>query len=119
MSHKTDKNWRILKDTSKGKYCYLIGIDSWAISMQECEFNSLKKSLNKLYEQFLNINSQLMEEELISIEITDSDWYVELEGNKSNWSLRIIFETYEDIRSFEMYWPIQIAKKLFFEMRKM
>ena len=119
MTSEKDKRWRLIKDYSKGKYCYLIGIDSWAIELKQCEFNSLNKILNKLHEQFLEINSELMDEELITLEIEQSFWYAELEGDKNNWSLRIIFESLGDTRSFEMYWPIPIAKDLFFEMRKM
>jgi len=46
-------------------------------------------------------------------------WYAELEGTKNTWSLRIIFESDEQTRSFEMFWPSSISKNLFLEMRKM
>ena len=119
MPSEKAKDWRLIKDPKRGTYCYLIGIDRWAIELKECEFNSLNKLLNKLYQQFIQMHSELMDEELVSLEIEDLSWYAELEGDKTNWSLRIIHETSEDIRSFEMYWPIPIAKDLFFEMRKM
>ncbi len=60
-----------------------------------------------------------MDEELINLEFERLPWYAELEGTKYKWSLRIVFESDEQTRSFEMYWPSSISKNLFFEMRKM
>ena len=42
----------------------------------------------------------------------------ELDGKKDDWNLRLVFESEEETRSFEMYWPIPIAKKLFYEIKK-
>ena len=119
MSVGLEKNWRLEKDFSRGNFCYLIGVNGWSIELKECEFKTLCELLNKLYKQFLDLPYELMEEELVTIEIDDLTWYIELEGDKNNWSLRLIYESLEDTRSFEMYWPIPIAKNLFFEMRKM
>ena len=46
-------------------------------------------------------------------------WYAELEGKKFEWNLRFIFESSEETRSFEMYWPIPIAQTLFYEIKQM
>ena len=112
-------NWRLTKDLKKGKYCFLIGANNWAIELQKSEFCSLYQLLLKLNDQLLKISNDLMEEELINLEIEKLPWYLELEGKKNKWSLRIVFESQEQTRSFEMYWPIPIAEKLFFEMKKM
>ena len=66
-----------------------------------------------------NINKDLMEEELINLELENLPWYAELEGKKFEWSLRFVFESTQETRSFEMYWPIPIAKNLSFEIIKM
>ena len=42
-----------------------------------------------------------------------------IRGKKYEWSLRLIFESSEQTRSFEMYWPIPIAENLFNEIKKM
>ena len=112
-------NWRLTKDLKKGKYCFLIGANNWAIELQRSEFRSLYQLLLKLNDQLLKISNDLMEEELINIEIEQLPWYLELEGKKNKWNLRIVFESQEQTRSFEMYWPIPIAQKLFFEIKKM
>ena len=114
-----EKTWRLVKDVKKGKYCFLIGVNNWAIELQKHEFESLYKLLIKLNNQFLEVKTELMEEELINLEIEQLPWYAELEGNKYEWNLRLIFDSSEQTRSFEMYWPIPIAENLLNEIKMM
>ena len=64
-----ENNWRLIKDTKKGKFCFLIGVNNWAIELQKHEFELLYKLLTKLNNQLLEINDELMEEEFINLEI--------------------------------------------------
>ena len=114
-----EDNWRLIRNLDKGKYCFLIGANNWSVELQEHEFISLFKLLESLIDQFLILENQFMDEEMINLEFERLPWYAELEGTKNKWSLRIIFESNEQTRSFEMYWPSSISKNLFFEMRKM
>ena len=114
-----EKNWKLIKDFNKGKFCFLIGVNNWAVELQKHEFELLYKLLLKLNNQFLEIKNELMDEEFINLEIEQLPWYAELEGKKSEWNLRLIFESSEQTRSFEMYWPIPIAENLCFEIKKM
>ena len=114
-----EKDWRLIKDIKKGKYCFLIRVNNWAIELQKHEFELLYKLLSKLYSQFLEIKDELLDEEYINLEIEQMPWYAELEGKKYEWNLRLIFESSEQTRSFEMYWPIPIAENLFYEIKKM
>ena len=116
---KDQKGWRLLRDFKKGKFCFLIGVDNWSIELQKSEFNSLYLLLQKINEQLLAIKSELMDEEYISLELELLPWYIELKGKKNEWSLRFVFESQEQTRSFEMYWPIPIAQNLFFEIKNM
>ena len=116
---KDQKRWRIHRDFKKGKFCFLIGVDYWSIELQKSEFNSLYILLNKINDQLLVIRDELMDEESISLELEQLPWFIELEGNKNEWSLRFVFESQDQTRSFEMYWPIQIAENLFNEIKKM
>ena len=116
---KDQKRWRLLKDLEKGKYCFLIGIDNWSIELQKSEFHLLYLLLLRINEQLLDIKSELMDEESISLELEHLPWYVELEGKKDEWSLRFVFESQDQTRSFEMYWPIPIAQNLFYEIKNM
>ena len=116
---KDQKRWRLLKDFKKGKFCFLIGVDNWAIELQKSEFYSLYLLLLKINEQLLVIKDELMDEESITLELEKLPWYIQLEGKKNEWSLRFVFESQEQTRSFEMYWPIPIAQKLFHEVKNM
>ena len=116
---KDQKNWRLLKDFKKGKFCFLIGVDNWSIELQKSEFNSLCLLLLRINEQLLVIKDQLMDEESITLELEKLPWYIQLEGKKNEWSLRFVFESQDQTRSFEMYWPIPIAQNLFYEIKNM
>ena len=116
---KDQKRWRLLRDFKKGKFCFLIAVDNWSIELQKNEFHSLYLLLIRLNEQLLSIKNELMDEEYISLELEQLPWYIELEGKKNEWSLRFVFESQDQTRSFEMYWPIPIAQNLFYEIKKM
>ena len=116
---KDQTRWRLLKDFKKGKYCFLIGVDNWAIELQKNEFHSLYLLLFRVNEQLLSIKNELMDEEYISLELEKPPWYIELQGKKNEWSLRFVFESQDQTRSFEMYWPIPIAQNLFYEIKNM
>ena len=116
---KVKERWRLLRDFKKGKFCFLVGVDNWSIELQKSEFYLLYLSLLRLNEQLLSIHNELMDEESINLAIEKLPWYIELKGKKSEWSLRFVFESQDQSRSFEMYWPIPIAQNLFFEIKKM
>ena len=113
------KGWRLLRDFNKGKFCFLIGIDNWSIELQKSEFYSLYLLLLRINEQLLDIKDELMDEESITLELELLPWYIQLEGKKNEWSLRFVFESQDQTRSFEMYWPIPIAQNLFYEIKNM
>jgi len=116
---KDQKRWRLLRDFKKGKYCYLIGVDNWAIELQKNEFHSLYLLLLRVNQELLDIKKELMDEEYISLELEQIPWFIELKGKKNDWSLRFVFESQDQTRSFEMYWPIQIAQNLSYEIKRM
>ena len=116
---KDQKRWRLIRDFKKGKFCFLISVDNWSIELQKSEFYSLYLLLLKLNEQLLAIENELMDEESITLELEKIPWYIELKGKKNEWSLRFVFESQDETRSFEMYWPIPIAQNLSYEIKKM
>ena len=116
---KDQKRWSLYRDFTKGKFCFLIGVDNWSIELQKSEFYSLYLLLLRINEQLLVIKNELMDEESITLELEQLPWYIELKGKKNEWSLRFVFESQNQTRSFEMYWPIPVAQKLFYEIKKM
>ena len=113
------KRWRLRRDFKKGKFCFLIGIDNWSIELQKSEFELLYFLLLKINAQLLVIKNELMDEESITLVLEQLPWFIELEGKKNEWSLRFVFESQDQTRSFEMYWPIPIAQNLFYEIKNM
>ena len=113
------KRWRLRRDFKKGKFCFLIGIDNWSIELQKSEFESLYFLLLKINSQLLGIKNELMAEESITLVLEQLPLFIELEGKKNEWSLRFVFESQDETRSFEMYWPIPIAQNLFYEIKNM
>ena len=113
------KRWRLRRDLKKGKFCFLIGIDNWSIELQKSEFESLYFLLLKINAQLLGIKNELMAEESITLVLEQLPWFIELEGKKNEWSLRFVFESQDQTRSFEMYWPIPLAQNLFYEIKNM
>ena len=116
---KDQRSWRLHRDFKKGKFCFLIGIENWSIELQKSEFHSLYLSLLKISEQLIGIKNELMDEEFVTLEFEQLPWYIELEGKKEEWSLRFVFESQDQTRSFEMYWPIPIAQTLCYEIKNM
>ncbi|KGF85493.1 DUF1818 family protein [Prochlorococcus marinus] len=116
---KDKRRWRLLKDFKKGKFCFLIGIDNWSVELQKSEFHLLYLLLLRINDQLIDIKNELMDEESITLELEQLPWYVELQGKKNEWSLRFVFESQDQTRSFEMYWPIPLAQNLFYEIKKM
>ena len=116
---KVQKRWKLLRDFKKGKFCFLIGVDNWSIELQKSEFHSLYLLLIKIHKQLSDIKNDLMDEECITLELEQLPWYIQLEGKKNEWSLMFVFESQDQTRSFEMYWPIPIAQNLFYEIKKM
>ena len=116
---KNHKRWRLLRDLKKGKFCFLISVDNWSIELQKSEFHSLYLLLLRINEQLSGIKDELMDEEFITLELEQLPWFIELEGKKNEWSLRFVFESQDQTRSFEMYWPIPIAQNLFYEIKNM
>ena len=116
---KDQKRWRLLRDFKKGKFCFLISVDNWSIELQKSEFYSLYLLLLRINKQLLSIKNELMDEESITLELEHLPWYIKLEGKKNEWSIRFVFESQEQTRSFEMYWPIPIAQNLFYEIKNM
>ena len=97
----------------------MIGVDKWSIELQKSEFESLYLLLLKINEQLLDFKNKLMDEESITLELEQLPWYIELEGKKNEWNLRLVFDSQDLTRSFEMYWPIPVAQNLFNEIIKM
>ena len=73
---KDQKRWRLHRDFTKGKFCFLVGVDDWSIELQKSEFYSLYFLLLKIHEQLLGIKDELMDEESITLELEQLPWFI-------------------------------------------
>ena len=112
--------WRLARDNSRIHFPVMIGGDGWALELTEKEWICLLDLINDLIDQHKKLKSQLMKEELISLELERNHWWVCLDGNRDSWSLKLIFEyNGEHSRGFEAYWPIPAAQGITSAMSNM
>tara|TARA_Y100001968_G_C19411900_1_gene746766 strand:+ start:791 stop:1168 length:378 start_codon:yes stop_codon:yes gene_type:complete len=120
MFQEEGPGWRLAKDSSRGQFSVLIGADSCAIELTEKEWDSLFALISSLLDQYQVEQTQLMDEEQITLELEKSEWWACIEGNKTKWSLKLILKGDGDQkRGAEMYWPIPIAQSFISAMRMM
>ncbi len=112
--------WRLARDTSRGKFSLLVGGDGWAIELTEQEGKKLYEVMKKLLEQFDFIKAHLMEEEPLNIDIEVDQWKAFLNGDKTEWSLKLILNG-DGIytRGVEVFWPAPVAQTVTSAMRTM
>ena len=120
MIRNEGSGWRLERDKSRPKFSVLIGGDNWALELSDEEWNALKTVISKLIEQHESCRSSLMPEEAISIEIELSPWWGCIDGNRDEWTLKLILSG-DDLysRGLEMFWPIPAAQIMVSAMRTM
>ncbi len=118
MIQKEGLGWRLAKDSSKGKFPVLIGGKNWAFELTELEWVSLVQVVNDLVAEHRKIESELMPEELISLEIERQSWWACLDGDRYSWSLKLILQgDGRSERGVEGYWPVPAAQEFVSAMR--
>jgi len=76
--------------------------------------------VNQLIDEYLNIQTQLLQDEPIELEIDRYPWKGFLEGDRNSWSLKLILSNErEDTRGVEIFWPRSVAQSISIAMRKM
>ena len=112
--------WRLARDPSRDHFSVVIGGDGWAVELNDKEWLCLTSLINELIHQHQNLESQLMQEEDICLEIGRDSWWVCLEGDRLAWSLQVVLEANDKhLRGFEAYWPIPAAQAITSAMQLM
>ncbi len=113
MIKKEGLGWRLAKDASRGKYSVLIAGADWAVELTEDEGSILFKVIQKIIAELNLIESQLMDDEPINIEMEKSMWRVFLKGDKTKWSLKLILlGDGINKRGAEVFWPDIVAQSV-------
>jgi len=117
---KEGQGWRIIRDSSRTNFSTLIGGESWAIELDQHEWDTLVKAVNNLSDQYQDIKVQLMEDEDITLEMESNPWLAILKGDKNGWNLKLILNSSDSlIRGAEVYWPSNVTCQLVNAMRTM
>ncbi len=120
MIKKEGQGWRIIRDSSRTNFSTLIGGESWAIELNQHEWNTLVKAVNNLSDQYQDIKVQLMDDEDITLEMESNPWLAILKGDKNGWNLKLILNSSDSlIRGAEVYWPSNVTCQLANAMRTM
>ncbi len=119
MIQKEGPGWQIAMDSSRGFFPFMIGGDDWAIELTKNEWETLIPLIDDLISQHQQMQSVLMPEEMIALEIERKPWWGCLEGYKDSWSLQLIlYGQANHERGAELFWPMPAAQKITTEMRR-
>ena len=120
MIKKEGQGWRIIRDSSRGQFSTLIGGESWAIELTQCEWESLVKVVIDLSNQYQNIKDQLMGDEDITLELESNPWLAILKGDQHGWTIKLILDSNDSLnRGAEVFWPRNVTFHLVNAMRTM
>ena len=103
--------WRLAWDPSKPKFPVLLGGDGWAFELNDEEWKSFAQLVLDLIKEHAQIQSQLMEEESITLELERNFWWGCLNGDNHNWSLQVVLHSDESkFRGIEAFWSPSSVK---------
>ena len=120
MNKQEGAGWRIIIDSSRDNFSTLIGGETWAIELNNSEWENLVKVVIDLSDQYKLVKDQLMEEESITLELERSPWWAILEGDQFGWNLKLILSDSGLLnRGAEVYWPRNVTEHVTNAMRTM
>ena len=120
MIKKEGPGWRIIRDSSRDNFSTLIGGESWAIELNQYEWETLVKVVMDLSDQHKLIRHQLMGEEDITLELERFPWLAILKGDQYGWDLKLILNgSVSCKRGAELFWPRDVIPEVVNAMRKM
>ena len=120
MIKKEGQGWRIIRDSSRHNFSTLIGGESWAIELNQYEWETLVKVVGDLADQHKDIKDQLMSDEEITLELEYNPWLAILKGDQYGWSLKLILESNNSLnRGAEVFWPRNVTFHVANAMRTM
>ena len=120
MIKKEGPGWRIIRDSSRDSFSTVIGGENWAIELTETEWQALAAVFFDLCNQYCSIQSQLMSDEDIILELDRNPWSAFLKGDKFGWSIKLILSQSDSSkRGAEIYWPRSVTESVSSAMRTM
>lgn len=105
MIAREGEGWRLAWDGSRQPFAVLIGGDGWAVELSHTEAQALQAGVADLLAQHAALVDQLMAEESISLELERAPWWLEIDGDRERWGLRVVLTPAPGQRAFEGSWP--------------
>jgi hypothetical protein len=96
--------WRLEIDRDRIAFQVLIGSDNWALELSLAEFEQLRGLCARLICEYEKCLEQLMPEEKLQLELEQDCWWLELNGDSNNWSLRFVLTPTVGQRGAEGGW---------------
>ena len=120
MIKKEGPGWRIIRDLSRDNFSTLIGGETWAIELNQSEWENLIRVVLDLSDQYNSVKDQLMGDEDITLELERRPWLAILKGDQYGWNLKLILNTSDSIvRGAEVFWPSNVTADVTKAMRTM
>jgi hypothetical protein len=118
MIQQEGPGWRLAHDLSRNGFPFLIGGEFWAVELTETEVKGLHALLVELDHQHSLIRDQLMEEESITLELEQQEWWGCLDGTRDRWALQVVLQGNGiKVRGLEGAWPAPAAQAFLAALR--
>ena len=121
MIQQEGPGWRLARDLSRNGFSFLIGGEFWAAELTEMEVKGLHALLVELVHQHSLIRDQLMEEESITLELEQQEWWGCLDGTRDHWGLQVVLQGsgsgMQRRRGLEGAWPAPAAQAFLAALR--
>ena len=115
--------WRLQTDPSRPYFPALIGSDTWAVELSAPELGALRRAILSLRQQWLELQSSLMPEEQLDLEVDlmleggpdaghSGTLHVALSGVGASWALRFVLTPAPGCRAVEGGWSAPASSLL-------
>ena len=90
----------------------LIGGQGWAVELTAAEAKALAAAVIDLTGEHQALVDQLLAEEAISLELERGPWWLALEGDRLQWSLKGVLSPEAGQRALEVSWSVEASSAL-------
>ena len=102
--------WRQADGSSVGQpFEVLIGGQGWAVELTAAEAQALATAALDLTSEHQALVDQLLAEEAISLELERGPWWLALEGDRRQWSLKGVLSPEAGQRALEVSWSVEAS----------
>ena len=106
------KGWRLAWRADGQPFSVLIGGQGWAAELTQAEASALAAAATDLMREHQSLVDQLLAEEAISLELERGSWWLALEGDRQQCSLKGILSPAAGQRALEVSWDVDASPAL-------